>query len=154
MIPPPPRSTLFPYTTLFRSPPCRNTSGPRTCQPQYQHRLRRALLGMLSQLARRWHRRPLPLLATIYIFHSAFRPMLRPIHRLAAVFTMRALLISRSGHDMGSHSTPITPIPTHWITPPTSSSPASSTRAADRTPNKSGRIGGTPTWTFGTRLLF
>src|SRR5438445_8240356 len=77
---------------------------------------------MLSQLAPRWHRRPHPLLATIYISHSAFRPMSRPIHRLAAVFTMRALLISRSGRDMGSHSTPTTPIPTHWITPPTSSS--------------------------------
>src|SRR5437763_13395824 len=27
MLPPPPRSTLFPYTTLFRSPPGRGTGG-------------------------------------------------------------------------------------------------------------------------------
>src|SRR5438445_13322177 len=90
---------------------------------------------MLSQLAPRWHRRPHPLLATIYISHSAFRPMSRPLHRLAAVFTMRALLISRIGRDVGSHSTPTTPIPTHWTPLPTSSSPASPPRAAARTPN-------------------
>src|SRR5207249_9042406 len=36
MIPPPPTSTLFPYTTLFRSPPTRPS--PRTRAPARQAR--------------------------------------------------------------------------------------------------------------------
>src|SRR5207249_7286004 len=31
MIRPPPRSTLFPYTTLFRSPPTRRAGGVASC---------------------------------------------------------------------------------------------------------------------------
>src|SRR3712207_7442139 len=43
MIRRPPRSTLFPYTTLFRSPP-RSTHPKRTGYDEVLHRVREALL--------------------------------------------------------------------------------------------------------------
>src|SRR5438552_10147434 len=36
MLPPPPRSTLFPYTTLFRSVPAAGESGERTLLAQHE----------------------------------------------------------------------------------------------------------------------
>src|SRR3712207_7645346 len=40
MIRRPPRSTLFPYTTLFRSRPSRRTQGHRNRPPRFPHRAR------------------------------------------------------------------------------------------------------------------
>src|SRR5438876_8158362 len=40
MIPPPPRSTLFPYTTLFRSPPV-----PQSSATPSQNQLRRCMVS-------------------------------------------------------------------------------------------------------------
>src|SRR5438132_7134884 len=56
-IPPPPRSTLFPYTTLFRSPPSRTRSttpttrcAPCPCRPRRAPRCRRRSEEHTSEL--------------------------------------------------------------------------------------------------------
>src|SRR3712207_8147082 len=62
MIRRPPRSTLFPYTTLFRSPPAGLLLGLPLRRPrhrrQHQHREDLGLLGRQEAVAhRRWDRR-------------------------------------------------------------------------------------------------
>src|SRR5436190_13886772 len=41
----PPRSTLFPYTTLFRSPACRRDRCPSPCRPDHRGHRPRTRVG-------------------------------------------------------------------------------------------------------------
>src|SRR5689334_24425417 len=61
MIPPPPRSTLFPYTTLFRSdrqPAAREESGRRLTEEFLDQAPGRLPVAVLSRAARRERRKP------------------------------------------------------------------------------------------------
>src|SRR5688572_31754198 len=50
MIRRPPRSTLFPYTTLFRSYPCACSTGANGCRPPISGQV----MGTISVVALRW----------------------------------------------------------------------------------------------------
>src|SRR5205823_12624657 len=70
MIRPPPRPTLFPYTTLFRSPPAPFRGGPRR---------RRAHLGRVLRCVRPATRLERNAFTAVVLLRDAAGPALRPL---------------------------------------------------------------------------